>query len=60
MGLRQTRDALAKRRVSRIAKQPLTRVLSGLAVAALFVVGFGTAESDRYAVGAPPPHRCTT
>lgn len=59
MGLRQFRDAFAKRRVSRIAAQPLTRVLSGIAVVALFAVGFGTAGVDRSAVGAPP-HRCTT
>lgn len=59
MGLRQIRDALAKRRVSKIATQPLTRVSSVLAVVAFFVVGFGTAGVDRFAVGAPP-HRCTT
>lgn len=55
MGLREKRKASASWLVSRIATQPLTRVLSGIAVVALFVVGFGTAGADRFAVGAPPP-----
>ena len=59
MGLREKRKASASWLVSRIATQPLTRVLSGIAVVALFVVGFGTAGADRFAVSAPPP-RCTT
>ena len=55
MGLREKRKASASRLVSRIATQPLTRVLSGIAVVALFVVGFGTAGADRFAVSTPPP-----
>ena len=59
MGSREKRKASARGLVSRIATRPLTRVLSGVAVVALFAVGFGTAGADRFAVSAPPP-RCTT
>ena len=55
MGFREKREASAMQLVTRIATQPLARVLSGIAVVALFVVGFGTAGADRFAVSAPPP-----
>lgn len=59
MGLKQSAGAFRERSGSRYHQKALFRAFFGATVVvAVIAVFFGTAESDRSAVGAPP-HRCT-